>query len=351
MHLLQPDLAKDFPTLSNFWRKFVAAFKLRFLETNQTQRLPVFNWNLEIQGVPPTWRQTEGAGVKIAVIDSGADLTHPALQHLAALTHNRFNAARPDFDPMAADLNGEEDVMDAAVNGEAHGTYCASVIAARAVDTAPHGVGGVAPAAEILVYKATDADGESTNAYFLKALKSAIRQNVDLISVSYVPTGVRAAQRDEIDALFRQMAEQGIVMFVALDNTNLLTELNNMRYPATRPEVIPVGVVSPKFMTNLPASPVFNPAIRWLLPKIPVRYCDLNAAPEGPYIDDLTSASTANACLTGIAALLISQWKKTEGEAYQRRGKAELMAALSSVAGRFIPAQLLQNPAFQFVQP
>lgn len=313
--------------------------------------MPVFNWNQQIEGVPPSWRQTEGAGVKIAVIDSGADLTHPALQHLAALTNNRFDAARPDFDPTAVDVNGKDEVADAAVNGEAHGTYCTSVIAARAVETDPHGVVGVAPAADVLIYKATDAEGESIHAYFLKALKSAILENVDLISVSYVPTGVRRTQQADVDALFAQMAEKKIAMFVALDNTNLLDELNNLRYPSNRPEVVPVGVVSTKFVTNLPASPSFNSAIRWLLPQVPVRYCDLSAAPDGPYIDDFSSASIANACLSGIAALLISQWKQTEGDAYERRGKDELLAALSAVAGKFMPAQLLQNPAFQFVQP
>lgn len=312
--------------------------------------MPLFNWNQQILGVPDDWRQTAGAGVKIAIIDSGADLTHPALSHLSTTPHKRFDAARTDFDPAAAS-NGGDNIADAAVDDEAHGTYCTSILAAHEVEGDIHGVSGLAPEATLLLYKATDTDGESTHTYFLKALQSALLEEVDLISVSYVPTSVRPSQKAQVDALFEQMTAQQTQMFVALDNTNLLSELNDIRYPANRSEVIPVGVVSPKLLNSLQPGFSFNPAIRWLLPKVPVRYCDLSAAPSGPYIDDFSDASTANACLAGVAALLISSWKQAEGAAYRRRTKEELMAALAVVAGRFIPAQLLQNPAFQFVQP
>ncbi len=242
-------------------------------------------------------------------------------------------------------------MADAAVNGRAHGTYCASVIAAHALDDQPHGVMGVAPKAELFILKATDAEKESIHEYFLKALETAIREDVDIVSVSYVPTGVRPAHREKIESLFKQIKERNIACFVALDNTNSLAGLNDLRYPANRPEVIPVGVVTPKLLTNLPPNPEFNPAIRWLLPKLPVRYCDLKTAPDGLYIDDFCSASIANACLAGVAALLIAFWKQTEGAAYQRRDKAALQEALSAVAGLFMHEQLLQKTAFQFVRP
>lgn len=312
--------------------------------------MPLFDWNQQLLGIPPEWAATEGKGVKIAIIDSGADLSHPSLAHLALLSHNRFDAARPEFDPNPELLTGADDVADAAVRGIPHGTYCASVIGAQVVPEHLHGVKGVAPQAEVLIIKATDAQKTSRNDYFLNALQIAIQEKVDLISVSMAPTDVRDSQQTRIDALFKELETAKIGLFVALDNTHRLDILKNLRFPALRPEAILVGVLTTRMLQNLPPNPDFGP-IHWMMPPVPVRYCDQNTNQTDPYVNDMASASIANACLAGVAALFLSHCKQVEGEAYQPRDKSALETALSVIGVRLVPNQLLQNPIFRFVSP
>lgn len=312
--------------------------------------MPLFNWNQLLLGTPPEWAATEGKGVKIAIIDSGADLGHPSLAHLALLSRNRFDAAQPDLDPKPELLTGAYDVADAAVRGIPHGTYCTSVIGAQAVPEHLHGVKGIAPQAEIVIIKATDAQNTSRNDYFLNALQIAIQEKVDLISVSMVPTDVRDSQQERIDALFKALEAAKIGLFVALDNTHRLDVLKNLRFPALRPEAILVGVLTSRMLQNLPPNPDFGP-IHWMMPPVPVRFCDQNTNQTDPYVNDIVSASIANACLSGVAALFLSHCKQIEGDAYQPRDKTALETALSVISVRLVPNQLLQNPVLQFVSP
>ncbi|MBI5916421.1 MAG: hypothetical protein HY842_13675, partial [Bacteroidetes bacterium] len=69
-----------------------------------------FNWSEQIQdAVFKTWLETGGDEVKIAVLDTGVDLTHRALKHLNLPGH-KFNAAEPGFNPALPNQFGNGNV-------------------------------------------------------------------------------------------------------------------------------------------------------------------------------------------------------------------------------------------------
>src|SRR4051812_24739889 len=93
-------------------------------------------WGLGQVHADEAWRVTQGAGVTVAVIDSGVDFAHPDLR--GALLPGK-------------DFSGSGSVADDC----GHGTQVAGVIAARAGNGI--GLAGVAPRVKVLPLK--DGDG------------------------------------------------------------------------------------------------------------------------------------------------------------------------------------------------
>ncbi len=113
---------------------------------------------------------SRGAGVRVAVIDTGADVGHPDLRPHAATTRNFVDADTAGF---RADL---------------HGTSVAGVIGA--VPNNGVGIVGIAPDVELLVYKAcwrATSGGVPAvcNTFTLaQALSAAIEARADIINLS-----------------------------------------------------------------------------------------------------------------------------------------------------------------------
>ncbi|GAA3268980.1 hypothetical protein GCM10020218_008820 [Dactylosporangium vinaceum] len=127
-------------------------------------------WAQQTFDVDRIWPATTGAGLTVAVVDSGVDGAHPQLagQVLPGFDFLR-NAAGADFDCTS------------------HGTAVASLIAAKHAD----GVGfeGLAPGVRILPIRVSDheegTNGEAvTPEVFAKAIRYAADQNARIINIS-----------------------------------------------------------------------------------------------------------------------------------------------------------------------
>ena len=82
--------------------------ELRTLAASEPERI---NWAQAVLGIPRVWRQTQGEGVKVAVLDTGIDRDHPDL---------------------ADAIEGTRDFTGDGIEDEdGHGTHCAGVIGAR----------------------------------------------------------------------------------------------------------------------------------------------------------------------------------------------------------------------------
>ena len=113
---------------------------------------------------------SRGEGVKVAVIDTGADILHPDLR-----------------DSIAAAVNFV-DADDAQFQRDRHGTEMAGVIAAVANNR--EGIVGIAPKAKLLIYKAcwqarSDADAARCNSFTLaRALTAAFDAHAQVVNLS-----------------------------------------------------------------------------------------------------------------------------------------------------------------------
>lgn len=123
----------------------------------------------------------DGTGVRVAVIDTGIDYTHPDLGACfgagcrVALGHDFVgdgytgpgSPVVPDDDPM--DLHG-------------HGTHVAGIIGAGAAG--PEGVTGVAPGVTFLAYKVFGPSGPTGADVILAALERALADGADVVNMS-----------------------------------------------------------------------------------------------------------------------------------------------------------------------
>ena len=310
-----------------------------YLAVEKIHRM-IFDWNQIMENIPDDWRATEGKGVKIAILDSGAELGHPAFNHLETAGH-RFWVARSGYNPTAPPPPGNDDVADAKPDGVAHGTGCLSILAAKP-ETEDSGMKGLAPKAEFFIVKIAAADAASRNGDLVNAIELALKLDVDIIACSVLPLLTQTVSAGRLQQVFGKLTEQRTLLFTSLENTDLPEVLNDLQFPSDRLESIVSGVVSKELLEGLPANAVFDPRIAFLHPTVKVRQC---RAPG--YLNDQCSSSVATVALAGIAALRIAHWKNTE-TGYHRRTRTEVLAELRPLAQPFSVPEILtaQTPGF-----
>jgi len=113
-----------------------------------------------------TSRLTDGDGVKVGVLDTGIDLSHPDLQ-----VDGGRNTARGEPKTEFGD------------NGAGHGTHVAGIIGARG--EAPTGLRGLAPGASLRSYRVFGQNRPTTTNYeVVKAMVFAVDDECDVLNLS-----------------------------------------------------------------------------------------------------------------------------------------------------------------------
>ncbi len=176
------------------------------------------------------WPFSTGAGVLVAVIDSGVDYDHPQLaRHGKVLDGFDFirNKPRADFDCVS------------------HGTAVASIIAA---DRVP-GIGfhGVAPDARILPIRVTDNElgddrsGTSVNPQvFAKAIRYAADQGAQIINLSVVMYADVPLVREAV----AYAQSKDVLVVAAVGNAHQDRGADPIPFPAAYPGVLGVGAIT-----------------------------------------------------------------------------------------------------------
>lgn len=171
------------------------------------------NWAGTILGVPDVWTQTQGQGVKVAVLDTGVDLDHPDLEE-GIVGYEDFTG------------DGIEDI-----NG--HGTHCAGIIGARLNDT---GFVGVAPECELLIAKVLGNDGSGAFSWIADGVLWAVEQGAQIINMSL---GGPFSSHRLYQAIHIALA-RGVMVVCAAGNEGSLFQ-NNIGYPGRYGGVITVA--------------------------------------------------------------------------------------------------------------
>jgi subtilisin family serine protease len=128
----------------------------------------IYDWGQDRIGVPTVHQHMpdlQGTGVKVAVLDTGADVDHPDLwQNIAG----GYNAMRGGKWKPYRDDNG-------------HGTHITGIIAARMNDL---GIVGVAPQASIVVVKVLDENGAGYVSDLINGLQWVYAEQIKLVNMS-----------------------------------------------------------------------------------------------------------------------------------------------------------------------
>ncbi|MBC8026088.1 MAG: S8 family serine peptidase [Steroidobacteraceae bacterium] len=241
--------------------------------------------NVRALDVVEAHRLSRGAGIRVAVIDTGVDTQHPDLAGRTQVTRNYIDDDAATF------------------RNDRHGTQVAGLIAAAANNGI--GIVGVAPDVTLLAYKAcwqasASSAGRCNSFTLAQALADALTAKAQVINLSLV--GPSDAL---LEALVAKATEAGVIVVGAVSGDP------RFGFPAKLPGVLPV--------TEAEA-----PGDDAALLRAPARDI-VTLVPNGHY-DFASGSSLATAQITGVVALLLAR--------NQRLGVEKLRALLTQSTRR-----------------
>jgi hypothetical protein len=309
---------------------YVERLRPRRLAFVPADPLATKQWYLAANRAFDFWEQPTaepGAGVRVAVIDSGIDGEHPELAAKIAA---------------AESFVGGSPLVDRA----GHGTFVAGLIAAGIDDV---GIAGMAPAAELLVAKVVNEDDLIDVEAEVKAIRWAVANDARVINMSL--GGLRDPRdpaRDAYSALEAQAVGwahgKGVVIVAAVGNNTDVPPRAwpYASYPAALPHVLGVSA-----LTREGSVPIYSHRDRI--------YNDL-AAPGHGIVSTLPLALTAEAkeCVDqGYSMCGPEDFRKGQGTSFAAPQVSAAAAVLLSIRPRLRPEQVtaLLTQSAQDVNP
>jgi subtilisin family serine protease len=186
-------------------------------------------------GAPEMWQKLDsngqnvtGKGIRVAIIDTGIDYTHPDLGGCFGTSCKVIGGW--DF------VNNDADPKDD--NG--HGTHCAGIVAANGV------LKGVAPDAKLYAYKILDSGGTGSMSGIVSALEAAMDPNGDgnyndHVDVASMSLGGGGDPNDAPSQAVKRAVDAGITVVVAAGNSG--PSFGTVSSPGCAEEAITVGAV------------------------------------------------------------------------------------------------------------
>lgn len=242
------------------------------IATTQLQSAP---WGIERVRANRVWanggvhvvREPSGTGVKVAVIDTGMDYTHPDLA-------GRY-AGGYDF------VNSDSDPFD----DHGHGTHVSGIIAGADNDI---GVVGVAPNAQIVALKVLDSVGSGYYSDIIAGIDYCVTHGIPIANMSLGGT----YGSSQLEEACNRAAQSGVLLVAASGNNNAA-----VLYPAKYDSVLAVGATT---TTDMKASfSNWGPELEMAAPGFYIK----STIPNGGY-DDWSGTSMASPHIAGVAALL-----------------------------------------------
>ena len=178
-------------------------------------------WNIDAvnveRGVSDKPKTAENGKKKIAVIDSGVDIT----EDIDVADRVDLLYAGEESSVLCCDMTG-------------HGTAVASIICAKDDD---NGVTGIDDDLEVYSVRILDENNEAPISRVVAALQWCEENGIDIINLSFGTNYDSDILREEI----KSVADKGILMIAAAGNDK---EADQILYPAAYEEVMAVGGVS-----------------------------------------------------------------------------------------------------------
>lgn len=243
-------------------------------------------WGMDAVGAPLAWSVTRGAGIVVAVVDTGVA---PAPDLVGRLL--------PGWNVLDASANAVDD------NG--HGTHVSGTIA----ENADNGLAevGLAPEVSILPVKVLDASGSGTDSDVAAGMVWASDHAARVISMSLGGAGSSRVLRDAV----RYATAHGVLVVAAAGN-----ESGAVGYPARIATVLGVGAVDSalaraSFSNTGTGLDIMGPGVGIVQQTI--------GATPGSFADaSLSGTSMATPFVSAAAALVLAAKPKTTPAAVAR---------------------------------
>ncbi len=254
-------------------------------------------WVLDMLNVPAVWPQSQGAGVTVAVIDSGVD---PDVSDLEGSV-----TSGPDFTGV--------DTRPSSPNWGVHGTWMASLIAGHGHED-DSGVIGIAPQARILSIRVIPDRSDPDYGHYERERETRIQQSladginyavahgaqVISMSIGYgAPSGT-------VQEALEEAYQHGVVVVASAGNSGNQSGTGRggeapESFPANYPGVISVGAVQPSGQVAGFSSD--NLSVQVAAPGV-----DVPAQGRGEQYWWVSGTSPACALVAGVAALIKSRY-------------------------------------------
>jgi minor extracellular serine protease Vpr len=180
-----------------------------------------------------------GTGVKVAVIDSGIDYTHPDLGAGFGAGHkvaggwdfvgDSFDSnsddstyqpiPHPDANPAPCDPNIADQIAQqpgAGSSAAAHGTHVAGIVGAKAASAS--GITGVAPGATLLAYRVFGCNGSTSDDVIIAALERAYSDGARVVNMS-IGDAFNTFPDSPDAAVSSLLVEKGVVVVASAGNS------------------------------------------------------------------------------------------------------------------------------------
>lgn len=291
-------------------------------------------WWLESSGITKAWEVSKGAGVKVAVIDTGIDTSHPDLvgavvggkdlSGAGAANGSKPLGSLPEHGTLVATLlagRGNNSMKIAEARAEAETQANAYAVAVKNAEEAketpppapepieipapgpgPDGVLGVAPEAELLsvsMWMGTENPaGISVENQVPKAVIWAVDQGAKVINMSLGST--RPEWPVSWDRAFKYAEDKDVVVVAAAGNR--AGGMNQVGAPATIPGVLTVAGIDRNGKASVDSS-TEGISIGVAAPAEPL----VGGLPGGGYAD-WSGTSGAAPLVSGVAAMIRSKY-------------------------------------------
>ncbi len=256
---------------------------LKMIRTGEGWEAPVFSdirpaadpadaeipWGVKRVKAPAAWDHTAGQGVKVAIVDTGMDYTHP---DLAPNYKGGYNAIISTASPM---------------DDHGHGTHVSGTIGAV---RDMNGVAGVAPKADLYAVKVLDKNGSGQYSWIVAGIEWAIMNHMNVINMSLGGgSGTEALKQVMIKA-----NQAGVTVVCAAGNDS-----GPVNYPAKYPQAIAVSASNSAdklayFSSRGPEIAVIAPGV------------DIYSSYKGGGYTTMSGTSMASPHVAGLAALAIA---------------------------------------------